>query len=209
MEEIWKDIPDYEGLYQISNFGNVKSLSNNKGHYRELIRKPRINKQGYYYLCIWKNGQAKTVKNHRLVAQMFIPNPENKICVNHKDGNKLNNHVDNLEWVTYSENTIHAINIGLVDMGTNSQLFKPGENNIMFGKKAATRRKVVQLDLDGNFIKEWDCIADAQHKYNTAHISAVCRGKRGYDKGFVWRYSEDYYAGIKPERKTRKKKVVE
>lgn len=207
MEEIWKDIPGYENKYQISNLGRVKSFENNKGKYRELIRKPRINKQGYYYLGLWKHSKAKTFKIHRLVAQIFIPNPENKICVNHKDGNKLNNNVNNLEWVTYSENTIHAINTGLIDINGNSSLFKSGKNNIMYGKKAPTRRKVVQLDLNGNFIKEWDCIEDAQQKYNTRHISVVCRGQRKYTAGYIWKYVEDYY-GIKPEKKTRKKKVV-
>ena len=62
----------------------------------------------------------------------------------------------------------------------------------MFGAKSPRRRRIVQLDLDGNFIREWDCIADAQATYNTAHISAVCRGKRHHDKGFIWKYTEDY-----------------
>lgn len=208
MKEIWKDIKGYEGLYQVSNLGNVMSWVNNSQHKRTrgLILKPRISKHGYYYINIYKDGKRKTVKNHRLVATHFISNPKNLPCVNHRDGNKLNNKVSNLEWVTYSENRNHAINTGLVDMN-NSSLFKSGENNIMFGAKSPRRRRIVQLDLDGNFIREWDCIADAQTTYNTAHISAVCRGKRHHDKGFIWKYTEDYY-GIKPEKKTRKKKEV-
>ena len=109
--EIWKDIQEYEGLYQISNYGRVKSLRDNKGNYREKIIKSRPSKNGYIIINLSKNGKAKTFKIHRLVSIHFIPNPENKPQVNHKDGNKLNNSVSNLEWVTASENSLHATHI--------------------------------------------------------------------------------------------------
>lgn len=98
MQEIWKDIPNYEGLYQISNLGRVKSIKNN------IIKKPSILKKGYLNMCLRKNGKAKYILIHRLVALAYIPNPNNFPCVNHKDCNPQNNRVDNLEWITYKEN---------------------------------------------------------------------------------------------------------
>lgn len=105
MEEVWKDIPDYEGLYQISNFGNVKSISrmSYKRKCETIIKKPCLSGKGYLKVTLCKDGTKKYVFIHRLVAQMFIPNPENKLTVDHIDRNKLNNNVNNLRWATYSE----------------------------------------------------------------------------------------------------------
>lgn len=120
--EIWRDIDIYEefkGLYQISNLGNIRSVDRyidykgGKKFYKGQIRKPRIGKVGYYYINLKRNSKSKTVKIHRMVAMMFIPNPENKPCVNHIDANKLNNRADNLEWCTYKENSNHAAKLGL------------------------------------------------------------------------------------------------
>lgn len=123
--EIWKDIPGYEGLYQASNLGRIKSL-NRKFYYgskqkiiKEKIKKQcetakRNNKKGY--LCtrlLNSNNKSKAEYVHILVAKTFLKNDENKPTVNHKDGNKFNNCVDNLEWNTYSENNKHAVNNGL------------------------------------------------------------------------------------------------
>ena len=96
MQEIWKDIKGYEGLYQVSNLGNVKSLKTNKNLYSS-------NAKGYRRVGLFK-GKRKGYSIHRLVAQAFIPNPENKPCVNHKDCNRANNNVNNLEWCTHKEN---------------------------------------------------------------------------------------------------------
>lgn len=111
MEE-WKDINGFEGLYQVSNFGNVKSLARYVNHWqgglrfrKEKILKPFI-KQGYHYVDF---GRKKQYRVHRLVAQTFLDNPYDKPDVNHIDGNKLNNEVNNLEWVTASENMIHLV----------------------------------------------------------------------------------------------------
>lgn len=114
MEEIWKDIPNYEGIYQISNVGRVKRLErkSRNGHcnvtYKELIFKNQLNKDGYVELSFRKNLLQKHVLVHRLVAISFIPNPENKKTVNHKNGIKTDNRVENLEWATQKENTQHA-----------------------------------------------------------------------------------------------------
>ena len=118
-DEVWKDIEGYEGLYQVSNFGNIKSLPkvrhNGRGTYiqKEKILKPSNTSTGYKKIELCKDGKRKGFKVHRLVAIAFIPNPDNKPEVNHIDGNKINNNIDNLEWVTSSENTIHAYETGL------------------------------------------------------------------------------------------------
>ena len=118
MQEVWKDIKGYEGLYQVSNLGRARSLdryvrngTSNKNIKRGKILKPCATRDGYLQLNLIKNKKKKVSTVHRLVAKAFIVNFENKPCVNHIDGNKQNNNVENLEWVTYSENTIHAIKI--------------------------------------------------------------------------------------------------
>jgi len=120
MKEIFKDINGYEGLYQISNLGKVKSLHRiRKGKggsncpVRERICKTKLQNGGYEQATLIKNSEPKTLYVHRLVAEAFIPNPHSKAQVNHIDGNKLNNNSDNLEWVNQSENELHARNKGL------------------------------------------------------------------------------------------------
>lgn len=118
-DEVWKDIEGYEGLYQVSTCGNVKSLPkirrNGTGTYiqKERLLKPSNTSTGYKKVELCKDGKRKGFKVHRLVAIAFIPNPDNKPEVNHIDGNKINNNIDNLEWVTSSENSIHAYETGL------------------------------------------------------------------------------------------------
>jgi len=119
--EIWKDIKGYEGLYQVSNLGRVKSLQRYVTHnfggkkiVRERILKQIINGSGYYLVCLHILGKQKNHHIHRLLSDHFIPNPDNKPQVNHIDGNKLNNNIKNLEWATSSENTQHAIDNGLL-----------------------------------------------------------------------------------------------
>lgn len=123
IEEQWKDIVGYEGLYQISNFGRVKSIcrlvntkskgKETKRHIYEKILKNCINGCGYEYVCLSKKGKTKKHRIHRLVGEYFIPNPFNKPQLNHIDGNKLNNNINNLEWCNNSENMQHAVKMGL------------------------------------------------------------------------------------------------
>ena len=122
MEE-WRDIPGYEGLYQVSNLGRIRSLIDKKYDLnekvvkiinREKMLKQNLTKKGYCNVKLYKNGKGETYKIHRLVAETFIPNPENKPQVNHIDGNKQNNCVSNLEWNTNEENFNNAIKINLV-----------------------------------------------------------------------------------------------
>ena len=116
--ETWKPIAGYEGLYEISNFGRVKSLSKVIGRRvkGETLLKVRISPYGYKMVSLCKEGKVFNASIHRLIADAFIPNPENKTQVNHKDGNKLNNDIKNLEWCTPSENINHAYKTGLHDL---------------------------------------------------------------------------------------------
>ena len=110
-KEIWKDIEGYEGLYQVSNMGRIKSFQYDK--IKGKILKPSLCAFDYLKINLRLNNTPKTEKLHRLVAKAFIPNPENKPQINHKDGNKQNNRVDNLEWCTDRENKQHAVRMGL------------------------------------------------------------------------------------------------
>lgn len=110
--ELWKPIPGWQD-YQESSYGRTKSFHNGK----QRIVKPKVNNQGYLCIALWKNSKRKDYRVSRLVALCFIPNPDNKPQVNHIDGNKFNNHVSNLEWVTDAENKRHAVDIGLRKSG--------------------------------------------------------------------------------------------
>ena len=120
--EIWKDIPGYEGIYQVSNEGRIKSIphcikANKHGGKRiaeERIKNITIGWHGYLWVSLCKNGKSKTYSVHRLVAITFIKNPNEFPAVNHIDGNKENNHVSNLEWCTNHENQMHASRNGLL-----------------------------------------------------------------------------------------------
>jgi hypothetical protein len=118
MQEIWKDIKDYEGLYQISNLGKIKSLArktNNQFCKEDIILKLWLSPTGYLVINLHKNGKMKYFTVHRLVLKNFVSNPLNKLEINHKDGNKQNNNLNNLEWATSSENHKHAFKLNLMD----------------------------------------------------------------------------------------------
>jgi len=114
MKEEWKPITGFEGTYEISSLGSVRVIPAGRRFPAGYVMKPRLGAWGYLYVNLSKNGKRiKTLKIHRLVAQHFIPNPDNKVDVNHKDGDKQNNLIPNLEWATKSENTLHAFRTGL------------------------------------------------------------------------------------------------
>lgn len=184
MQEIWKSIEGYEGKYEISSFGRVKSLSDQNGRKRELILKPRMSKNGYLYLNLWASSKGRAKKIHRLVAETFIPNPENKETVNHKNCVKTDNRVENLEWTTPKENSQHAVLHG-------RYRDEHGENNPMFGKhgkECPFSKPVMQYSLDGEFIKEWENVKIASEALGISHISSCARGERNKAGGFVWKY---------------------
>lgn len=113
--EVWKDIVNFEGRYQVSNLGRVRSIVTNHGKYqeREVTQRIRSKTCQYYYVQLWKKDSPTTCAVHRLVAKAFVNNPDSKPMVNHIDGCKLNNNASNLEWVTCSENHLHAFRTGL------------------------------------------------------------------------------------------------
>lgn len=173
--EIWKDIKGYEGLYQVSSFGRIKSLDRYVG-YKGKADKMRLLKgeekkgtvtaKGYLKVTLFKNGYGKTREIQRLVAEAFIENPLNKEQVNHIDGNKQNNHVENLEWCSPKENTIHAIRV------------------LRKGIK-----RVSQYDLQGNYIKTYESIKEASKSTNVPRcsISNVVCGRRNKAGNYKWR----------------------
>ena len=179
MEEEWRDIKGYEGLYQVSNLGRVKSLD------RYVINKS--NKQQYYngkILTLSKNNSQKTIPVHILVAKTFIPNPESKPEVNHIDGNKTNNCVSNLEWVTRSENELHAYKNGLAKSS-----LKQKEAVAKYARENYSK-EVLQYDLNGNFIKEWNSMHDVWRELGIrpSYICRCCKGLRNHTYGYIWKY---------------------
>lgn len=163
--EIWKDIQGYEGLYQVSSFGRIRSLQigNRKGR----IRIARAARNGYLYIVLSKKGKAHTIRVHKEVAKAFIPNPMNLNSVNHKNFDKTDNSIYNLEWMSLADNIHHAkIN---------------GKNN---------RKPIYQCDLNGNIIKEWESAysVELEKGYFSTDISRVCRGLNKKHKGYKWRF---------------------
>ena len=165
MDEIWKDKKNYEGHYQVSNCGRVKSIKFGK----ERILKLRTDKDGYFKVDLSKNNKLKTFTVHRLVAEAFLPNPYNLPCINHKDECKTNNNVNNLEWC----NSKYNINFGTRNEKASKKLSKP----------------VLQYTLEGEFVKEWSSTMECgRNGYNQGNVAACCRGERKTHKGFLWRY---------------------
>lgn len=180
MEEIWKDIEGYEGLYRVSNMGRVKSLERTRipncpskffksAVVIERILKPGIS-SGYCRVALSKEGRCVEISVHRLVALSFIKNPENKPQINHINGIKTDNRAENLEWVTAKENRAHAIKSGLIDF---SSFCKP----------------VAQFSLDGEFIRIWDSSKLIERTLGIRHanIRACCNGERHKAGGFIWK----------------------
>lgn len=176
--EIWKDIKEYEGLYQVSNFGRVKSLNYNRTQ-NEKILKPGNDCLGYYRVSLSKCGKAKTKAIHRLVAETFIDNPNRYNYINHIDCNKTNNNVENLEWCTQKHNVQEARRYNLRE-------YTKGKDN-------ANSKKLGQYDLKGNLKKIWDCTMDIQRQlgFKNCNISLNCQGKRKTAYGFKWRYLDE------------------
>ena len=175
--EIWKDIVGYEGLYQVSNWGRVKSLNYNKTG-KEKILTPLKSKNGYLSVQLCKKGKIKRYLVHRLVALAFIPNddPERKTQVNHiSEFEKTNNRVENLEWMTPKENINHGTGI--------QRRVKKTRN----GKRS---KIVYQYLLNGEFVKEWPSVHEIKRKlgFRCGNISNCCNGKYKTSHGFIWQY---------------------
>lgn len=205
MQELFKDIKGYEGLYQISNLGNVKSFKpvSNGRNLKPVYRK------GYATITLRKNGVSKIHRIHRLLAEAFIPNPKNLAEVNHIDGNKLNNNLSNLEWCTHLENMRHAFNTGLVErkpltddqkikvsVATKEAMNRPKVKEKMkqlarekVGIKSARHKEVINLDTGKTFIS----VKEASRFYgiHKSNLAACCRGQRRVAGGYHWKYIKE------------------
>lgn len=170
--EVWKDVPGYEGRYQVSDFGRVKSLPKRRGRgkgylYAEAFLAPSIHHHGYAQVHLRKNGKGKSIFVHRLVASAFISNSEGKEQINHINGDKTDNRLENLEWCTNGENQLHKYRV----LGC-----KP------YGKP------VVCLESGETYSSE---VAAGKHLgVDSSCIAKCCNGKRKIAGGFHWRYAE-------------------
>lgn len=171
IKEEWKNVVGYEGIYQISSIGRVKNIKNGR------IKKPTINKYGYFHVMLWKNNQKKLKRIHRLVAEAFLnnPNPDIFDCINHKDENKLNNCVENLEWCDRKYNNNY------------------GTHNSNIAKSHS--KPIIQYTLNGEFVREWEsaAVASRELKFPQSAINWCCLKKKKFNscKGFLWKYKDD------------------
>ena len=192
MNEIWRtavyDGEIYEELYKVSNLGRILSLDYRRTGKSELMN-PFEMPNGYFQVCLSKNGETKKCYVHRLVAQTFLPNPEGKPCINHKiegeEGKKINMVIFNedgtvnkekttIEWVTPKENSNYATR--------NERVSKTLTN----GKKS---KRVLQLSLSGELIREWPSTMECERNgYYHGYIAACCRGEYNSAYGFLWKY---------------------
>ena len=171
MNEVWKDIKGYEGRYQVSNLGRVRSLKF-KSHTR--FSKSGVltaMKDSLGYMCV--NLSRKTFKVHRLVAGAFIENPNNYKCVNHKDEDKTNNKAENLEWCSHKYNNNY------------------GTRNARISQNGG--RKIAQYSLNGELIKTWNSEAEAARHYKVKRttISGCCAGRQHTSCGYIWRFCDE------------------
>ena len=185
---MWKKIIDNNIVtnYSVSDLGEIRKDTNG------YIMKPYI-QNGYAHVTLQINKKPKRFNIHRLVAIAFIPNSENKPYVNHIDGNKTNNCVKNLEWVTAAENAQHAVRTGL--------------------RQPSRERAVVQFDLNGQKIREYKSLSEAARitDSSVAKISICCQRKRDQHNGFQWRYKDECCENLQPieQYRTKKKKVAQ
>ena len=172
-EEVWRDVKGYEGLYQVSNMGLVKSLGRKDRFGRvikERILEPAVTHNGYLRVGLHVDGKRKMLRVHRLVCEAFHENPDNKSEVNHVNEDKTDNRACNLEWSTRTENCNH------------------GSRNERVAK--ALSKPIGQFSLDGKLIKVWQsaCEARRQTGFDQGYVGAVARGKFKQAYGFIWKY---------------------
>ena len=165
------DVVGFEGLYKVSEDGVIYTFSNRNGKYNYPLRQ-NLDKDGYAYVKLFKNGKYHNARVNRVVAKAFIPNPQNKPIVNHIDFNRANNNVCNLEWTTAKENSQHSSKAGRYD--------------------SKCKRKVVSIDKNGNE-KTYLSISQAEKETGTptSNIVKVCRGLRPLANGFKWVYADE------------------
>lgn len=185
--EKWKAIEGYEGAYEVSNFGNVRSVDRDIVYsngrvvsYKGNTKKQTVDKYGYAYVGLYSNQKHKQGMTHRLVAKAFIPNIDNKPQVNHIDGNKTNNNVENLEWVTPHENYIHAVKNGLSD----------SKASLNIANKVRLHKPFAQYTLDGEFIRKYNNYNEMEDitGFKRQCVAKCCHGTYKTSHGYLWRF---------------------
>ena len=191
MEEIWKSVIGYEGFYEVSNQGRVRSVDRvvmqvingvqTKCLYKGRILKFTNDNSGYPMVTLSALGKIKTFRIHRLVADVFIENPESKKTVNHINAIKTDNRIENLEWATQLENNQHAINTGLGK--------RTGRKGMPY------KRPIYQFDLNGNFIQNWESASFAAKSlgFEKTSILKCVLGKRKTSYGFIWKIKRESF----------------
>lgn len=172
MIEVWKDIPSYEGLYQASNLGRIKSFARNST--RGGVLKQVDRGVGYYKVTLCKGGKTKQFNVHSIIAAVFLPNPNNYKYVDHIDENRKNNRIDNLQWCTAKQNLY----------------FRDGVYRRAITRRGKDKRVISQYSLAGKKIKEFKTLHEAAKAVNgqAQNIWKVVKGKRLNAYGFNWRY---------------------
>jgi hypothetical protein len=192
--EEWLPVAGYEKLYAISSFGRIKSFGTTVAYSvfwgrkkkavinTETILSQKKHNRGYKLICLFKDKTKKYTTIHRLVAIAFIPNPENKRTVNHKNGVKWDNRVENLEWATDEENGLHSFK----ELGRKAAKTYLGK----FGKNHNRSKPVLQYALDGTFVKEWENAPQVTREkgWFTSNINSVCLNRAKTAYGFKWKY---------------------
>lgn len=178
--ETWKPIPGYEGLYEVSDIGRVRSLF----RYKRILDTHPNKGNGYIYVQLWKDGKGKNHAVHRLVAMCFCENPHDKPFVNHKDETRTNNHADNLEWVTHKENCNYGTAIKRRTM--HMDYSKRRINNDR--QIAVCSKPIAQYTKDGRFVRSWNSASECSREtgFSASGIRRVVKGERNSIYGFIF-----------------------
>ena len=189
MKEEWRDIKGFEGKYMVSNTGEVKSLNYRRTGKEEILKGVDYG-EGYLYVSLWKDGKVKQCRINRLVAQAFIPNPNNLPEVNHKNEDKTDNRVENLEWCSKSHNVNHGTRNKRAAEKLKGKKHSE-EHNKKIGKKLS--KPVFSVDKESGLIMWWQSAMEASRQTGIAqsNITLCCQGKVKSAGGHIWFYADD------------------